>query len=77
MTTENQNKQENKGKKPQYRICKRVWDNRANKHRYETIGVAWDREDGGFTIKPYGTQIMEGNFGVYPITDENDAEVGA
>jgi hypothetical protein len=27
---------------------------------FETLGVAWDRGDGSFYIKPYGTQIIEG-----------------
>ncbi len=37
---------------------------------FETLGVAWDRGDGSFYIKPYGTQIIEGGFYVFPAKDQ-------
>ena len=37
---------------------------------FETLGVAWDRGDCSFYIKPYGTQIIEGGFYVFPAKDQ-------
>lgn len=41
---------------------------------FETLGVAWDRGDGSFYIKPYGTQIIEGGFYVFPAKDTQTGE---
>lgn len=41
---------------------------------FETLGVAWDRGDGSFYIKPYGKQVIEGGFYAFPVKE--DAESG-
>ena len=37
---------------------------------YETIGVAWEREDGGLYIKLHGTQIIRSGFYAVPIKQD-------
>ena len=44
---------------------------------FETLGVAWDRGDGSLYIKPYGTQIIEGSFYVFPAKDSGGKEESA
>jgi hypothetical protein len=39
---------------------------------FETLGVAWDRGDGSLYIKPYGTQIIEGGFYVFPVSADQE-----
>lgn len=34
---------------------------------FETIGVAWSREDGGFYAKLHGTQIIDSGFYAVPV----------
>ena len=41
---------------------------------FETLGVAWDRGDGSLYIKPYGTQIIEGGFYVFPTQDQENGQ---
>lgn len=41
------------------------------KAEFETLGAAWDRKDGSFYIKLYGTQIVEGGFYVFPVKEES------
>ena len=41
---------------------------------FETLGVAWDRGDGSLYIKPYGTQIIEGGFYVFPTQDQGNGQ---
>ena len=41
---------------------------------FETLGVAWGRGDGSFYIKPYGTQIIEGGFYVFPVKDQESGQ---
>ena len=41
---------------------------------FETLGVAWEREDGSFYLKPYGTQIIDGGFYVFRIGQEQPDE---
>ncbi len=38
---------------------------------FETLGVAWDRKDGSFYVKPYGTQVIDGGFYVFPAKDQD------
>ena len=40
---------------------------------FETLGVAWDRGDGSLYIKPYGTQIIEGGFYVFPTSADQES----
>lgn len=41
---------------------------------FETLGVAWDRDDGSFYVKPYGTQLIEGGFYLFPVTQDQADE---
>ena len=41
---------------------------------FETLGVAWDRGDGSLYIKPYGTQIIEGGFYVFPTPEQEGGQ---
>ena len=44
---------------------------------FETIGVAWARDDGSLYVKPYGTQIIEGGFYVFRIGEAEASEPAA
>jgi len=35
---------------------------------FETLGVAWERDDGGLYVKLHGTQIIEGGFYIFENT---------
>ena len=54
----------NKGKKPNYSICKKIRTRGGNE--FQPIGVAWAREDGGLYIKLAGTQIIDDGFYAFP-----------
>lgn len=41
---------------------------------YDTIGVAWQRENGGLYIKLYGTQIISSGFYVSPNSSQDAAQ---
>ena len=41
---------------------------------FETLGVAWERPDGSFYLKPYGTQIIDGGFYVFRIGQDQADE---
>lgn len=43
---------------------------------FETIGVAWSREDGGFYIKLHGTQVIDCGFYAVPIREQTAEEGG-
>ena len=60
--------QNGNGNKPTHSIRKRSGTGR--KAEFETLGVAWQRDDGGLYIKLYGTQIVEGGFYAFPISTE-------
>ena len=66
MNTEEQ--KSNKGNKPTHIARKR--NGSGDNADFETIGMAWDRGDGSFYVKPYGTQIIKGGFYVFPIKDK-------
>ena len=66
MNTEEQ--QSNKNNKPTHIARKR--NGSGDNADFETIGMAWDRGDGSFYVKPYGTQIINGGFYVFPIKDK-------
>lgn len=67
MTTEEQ--QDLKANKPTHIVRKRA--GRGSNADFETIGMAWSREDGGFYVKPYGAQMINGGFYVFPIKGQN------
>lgn len=73
MTTNNTNQMQtsNGNTKPTHIARKKVGQ---GKHaEFETIGAAWDRGDGSMYIKPYGTQIIEGGFYVFPMSSEQES----
>jgi len=59
--------------KPTHTLRKRT--GRSKNATYETLGVAWVREDGGLYMKLYGTQIIEGGFYAFPIAAAEEPEV--
>ncbi len=65
MNTEEQ--QSHKANKPTHIARKRKGS--GDNADFETIGMAWDRGDGSFYVKPYGTQIISGGFYVFLIKD--------
>lgn len=66
MNTEEQ--QSNKTNKPTHIVRKRKGS--GDNADFETIGMAWDRGDGSYYIKPYGTQVINGGFYMFPIKDK-------
>ena len=54
--------------RPTHIVRKKV--GRGKNADFETLGVAWDRGDGSLYIKPYGTQIIEGGFYVFPTPEQ-------
>lgn len=69
MTTSPENKTDNR---PTHIVRKRV--GHGKNADFETLGVAWSREDGSLYIKPYGTQIIDGGFYVFPNKTKEGAE---
>ena len=63
-----QNQTEKSSSKPTHIVRKKFWTGR--KSDFETLGVAWERENGGLYIKLTGTQIIEGGFYVFPNKEE-------
>lgn len=63
MTTSTGNTTD-KNSKPTHTLRKKVGYGKQTV--FETIGVAWEREEGGLYIKPYGTQIIDGGFYAFP-----------
>ena len=41
---------------------------------FETLGVAWRREDGSLYIKLYGKQLLEGGFYVFATKDQENGQ---
>jgi hypothetical protein len=63
-----------KNTKPTHSICKKISTRSGND--FETIGVAWARENGGLYIKLVGTQVIEGGFYAFVNKDEEAAQGG-
>ncbi|MEW8333894.1 MAG: hypothetical protein AB2692_23390 [Candidatus Thiodiazotropha sp.] len=40
---------------------------------FETLGAAWERDDGSLYIKLHGTQIIEGGFYVFPVKADQES----
>lgn len=77
MTTQTQDQTqhtqaENKNSRPTHIARKKI--GRGRNVTFETLGVAWVREDGSLYIKPYGTQIIEGGFYVFPTADQESGQ---
>lgn len=70
MTTQTKNTN-SRTSRPTHNICKRVGSGK--NAEFETIGVAWQREDGGLYVKLVGTQVIESGFYAFPNKSENKA----
>ncbi len=57
--------------RPSHIVRKKVGSGK--RAEFETLGVAWDRGDGSLYIKPYGTQIIEGGFYVFPVAADQES----
>ncbi|MCG7870512.1 MAG: hypothetical protein JAZ11_00230 [Candidatus Thiodiazotropha lotti] len=57
--------------RPSHIVRKKV--GRGKRAEFETLGVAWDRGDGSLYVKPYGTQIIEGGFYVFPVSADQES----
>ena len=42
--------------------------------RLERIGVAWNRDDGGLCLRLVGTQIVDEDIYLYPMSDDPASE---
>jgi len=74
MTALNTNTSEKATSKPTHTLRKKVgYGNRTN---FETIGVAWSRDDGSLYIKLHGTQIIDGGFYAFPNKEKTTEEGG-
>ena len=59
MNTQEQNTSGNGNKNPKPDLIARTREGIGKKAIFETIGVAWTRDEGGFYFKPYGKQIID------------------
>ena len=73
MTTQENTPNGKSNAKPTHTLRKKV--GYGKNAEFETIGVAWTREDGGFYIKPYGTQIIDGGFYAFPIKEQSEDNI--
>ncbi len=70
MTTETQTTQSTSNK-PTHVARKRIGQGR--KAEFETIGVAWVRDNGSLYLKLTGTQVIDSGFYLFPNAAETDA----
>ena len=74
MTTQNETSNQSTETKPTHNLC--VKAGYGKKTKFETIGVAWVRQDGGLYIKLHGTQIVDSGFYAFPVKDSyNEQEI--
>lgn len=59
--------QEKQKSPPTHNICRKYWNGKRTE--FETLGVAWARDDGGLYIKLHGKQIIDSGFYAFPIKD--------
>ena len=75
MSTQEKVQNETGKTKPTHNLRKMV--GYGKQAHFETIGVAWSREDGGFYVKLHGTQIIDSGFYAVPINGSfNEDERG-
>jgi len=75
MTTQENTATQKASSKPTHNLRKKIGYGKQTE--FETIGVAWAREDGGFYVKLYGTQVIDGGFYAVPVKqDADDTESG-
>lgn len=65
MTTNTNNATEKANAKPTHTLRKKTGYGKNTE--FETIGVAWTRDDGGFYVKLHGTQLIDSGFYAFPI----------
>lgn len=58
--------------KPTHSIRRKFWNGKRTD--FETLGVAWERDDGGLYIKLHGKQIIESGFYAFPIKDNTSGD---
>lgn len=74
MSTQDNVQNENTKTTPIHNLRKRIgYGNRAH---FETIGVAWAREDGGLYIRLHGTQIVDSGFFAVPVMEQTTNKSG-
>ena len=73
MTAQNTNT-ETTSTKPTHTLRKKVGYGKQTS--FESIGVAWAREDGGLYIKLHGTQIIDSGFYAFQNKDQTTHESG-
>ncbi|WP_153306630.1 hypothetical protein [Desulfogranum japonicum] len=69
MTFQNTNQQANTSK-PTHSLWMKA--DSSKKSSYESIGVAWEREDGGLYIKLHGVQLISKGFYAFPKVDSTE-----
>jgi len=75
MTTQKNTINEKSSSRPTHNLRKKIGYGKQTD--FETIGVAWTRENGGLYIKLYGTQVFDGGFYAIPVKEvEIDEESG-
>ena len=74
MSTQDKVQDENAKTKPTHSLRMKV--GYGKQVHFETIGVAWAREDGGFYVKLHGTQVVDSGFYAFPIKDQAANEGG-
>ncbi len=75
MSTQDKMQNENAKAKPTHNL--RMKFGYGKQVHFETIGVAWAREDGGFYVKLHGTQIIDSGFYAIPVTDSSITDESA
>lgn len=71
MTSDRQLNEKQKSQ-PTHSIRRKFWNGKRTD--FETLGVAWERDDGGLYIKLHGTQIIESGFYAFPINNDTSGD---
>ena len=45
-----------------------------HKKKLETVGAAWNREDGGICLRLIGKQLVQGDLYIYPLDNSTNGE---
>lgn len=72
MTTQFENQKSSK--KPTHTLRKKYWNGKRTD--FETLGVAWQNDDGSLYIKLYGTQVIDSGFHAFPNKEETTTKSG-
>ena len=74
MSNQYQSQGKNAKTRPTHNLC--IKQSYGKQAHFETIGVAWEREDSGLYIKLHGTQIIDSGFYAFPIKEQSENESG-